>query len=119
MDFLKPTKLKIAILIVLLILTLVSALGKMIFIVCITLPCPQPFPAGNGLFIRTNDFLAWPYILVQKVRHPVQDWLFQTFNKSFFVIRIWWKILMIIGAVFTLLYQYLLSCILVSILTKK
>lgn len=123
-EFFKPTKVKVIILVILLILTFVSSFGKISRYFCISearippFTCPQPFPYGNMVFVRANDVLAFPYIAMQYVKRTIVfPYLFinakttdyyGTFHETFLVL----------GIVLTLTYQYAFSCI-INFIVKR
>ena len=71
-EFFKSDKRKFIILGILIIVTFISTMGKITYILCIEGQCPQTFPSGNILFVRTNDVLAFPYILSQEIKPEVK-----------------------------------------------
>lgn len=110
-EFFKPNKIKIIILVVLIIITLLSATSKMRTFMCIVGPCTQPWPYGSPTIIAINNILAWPYESVINSRQYIQGFFpYAFFAKGNVRLKILRYSLLISGTIATLIWQYLIAC---------
>ncbi len=132
--FLTPSKSKVLFLVILIVLTFVSSLGKTTSIMCIRAPCSQPFPSGNSVFITTNNVLAFPHLLIQEFAPSVTmesysgggahyEFLGMDLGGKTNIIQPIKKIIdgffFLLGAVLTVLYQYVIVSLVMNTVCAK
>ncbi len=112
---LKPTKLTFVVMGVLLLLTFVTSLGFMGEARCIAEgPCPTSLYQEHPSLVLPFKILTWPYMIADNLERNFETAFYNTLQLkgNWNRVKAIRNIALVIGIVFVLIYQYLLSCLL-------
>lgn len=112
---LKPTMLTFVVMGVLLLLTLVTSLGFMGEAMCLVEgPCPTSFYQRNPSLVLPFRILTWPYAIADTLERNFETAFYHQLQlrDNWSLVKAIRNIAVVIGILLILLYQYLLSCLL-------